>query len=450
MGAWKSLGATGQGIVAGVAVAVTGAIGWAVLSPSEPPMEPLAAVSPTVAPAPAVAAAPQAAPDPAPMEVPPEPPGFDTVRVEPDGSALVAGRAEPGAGIAVLLDGAEVASTAADGAGGFAALFTLPPSDSPRMMTLAMVLADGRRIGSTDSVAIAPVAGPQVVAEAAPEPVPEPAPEPAPEPNPETAPEDAPQAAPEPDQTPTAPLLVTDAGAQVLAAPAEGAVTIDAISYAPDGAVQLAGHGGAETAVRLYLDNAEVALTRVDGSGRWAVTLPDTAPGIYTLRADQVDGSGKVTARFETPFKRETVAALAAVAAPEPVAVAAPEPVSPPEPVAVAAPEPAPEPASEPVPVAAAPLATAPAEPAPAEPAPAEPTPQLATAPTPAPAPAPDVRPQPVTVTVQPGFTLWQIARDNFGEGVLYVQVFEANRDRIRDPDLIYPGQVFSLPAPAN
>ncbi len=47
---------------------------------------------------------------------------------------------------------------------------------------------------------------------------------------------------------------------------------------------------------------------------------------------------------------------------------------------------------------------------------------------------------------MQAGDTLWAIARERYGEGVLYVQVFEANRDAIRDPDLIYPGQVFDLP----
>ncbi|WP_147125425.1 LysM peptidoglycan-binding domain-containing protein [Shimia ponticola] len=49
-------------------------------------------------------------------------------------------------------------------------------------------------------------------------------------------------------------------------------------------------------------------------------------------------------------------------------------------------------------------------------------------------------------LTVQPGATLWAIARERYGEGTLFVKVFEANRDRIRDPDLIYPGQVFDLP----
>ncbi|WP_368187532.1 LysM peptidoglycan-binding domain-containing protein [Aestuariibius sp. HNIBRBA575] len=48
--------------------------------------------------------------------------------------------------------------------------------------------------------------------------------------------------------------------------------------------------------------------------------------------------------------------------------------------------------------------------------------------------------------TVQPGNTLWAIARDQYGDGVMYVHVFEANRDLIRDADLIYPGQIFRLP----
>ena len=55
---------------------------------------------------------------------------------------------------------------------------------------------------------------------------------------------------------------------------------------------------------------------------------------------------------------------------------------------------------------------------------------------------------QPVirSVTVQKGDTLWAISRERYGDGILYVKVFEANRDAIRDPDLIYPGQVFTIP----
>jgi nucleoid-associated protein YgaU len=52
--------------------------------------------------------------------------------------------------------------------------------------------------------------------------------------------------------------------------------------------------------------------------------------------------------------------------------------------------------------------------------------------------------------TVQPGSTLWAIAEETLGDGILYVKVFEANRDLIRDPDLIYPGQIFRIPGPSE
>jgi hypothetical protein len=56
------------------------------------------------------------------------------------------------------------------------------------------------------------------------------------------------------------------------------------------------------------------------------------------------------------------------------------------------------------------------------------------------------VAPDASVITVQRGFTLWGIAEANFGEGILYVQIFDQNRDQIRDPDLIFPGQIFALP----
>ncbi|MCB1339203.1 MAG: LysM peptidoglycan-binding domain-containing protein, partial [Maritimibacter sp.] len=49
-------------------------------------------------------------------------------------------------------------------------------------------------------------------------------------------------------------------------------------------------------------------------------------------------------------------------------------------------------------------------------------------------------------VTIQPGNTLWGIADKRYGAGLQYVKIFEANREFIKDPDLIYPGQVFTLP----
>lgn len=349
----------------------------------EPPAEKATAAEP----APAAEAAPVAEPEPAaaPAPAPVAPPSFDLVRVEQDGAALVAGAAAPGSELSLRIDGAEIATAPADAGGGFVAMFNLAPSAAPRILTLVMRLPDGREIAALGEVAIAPTVAPQALAEGAAEAAP---------------------AAP-------AALLVTEEGAKVLqsaqAAPPEMAlnVTIDAISYAADGAVQLAGRGTAGALVRLYLDNAQVADGMIDAEGSWAVTLSDVMPGIYTLRVDQLGPDGAVTSRFETPFKRETVEALAAAAG-----LAAPQE----EPEALAG---AAEVATE---------ATA-----------------GTGAPDPAAAPAP---PQAVTVTVQPGFTLWRIARDTLGDGVMYVQVFEANRDKIKDPDLIYPGQVFTVPQP--
>ncbi len=49
-------------------------------------------------------------------------------------------------------------------------------------------------------------------------------------------------------------------------------------------------------------------------------------------------------------------------------------------------------------------------------------------------------------VFVQPGNSLWRLARASYGEGLRYSVIYEANKDQIRNPDLIYPGQVFVLP----
>jgi len=50
-------------------------------------------------------------------------------------------------------------------------------------------------------------------------------------------------------------------------------------------------------------------------------------------------------------------------------------------------------------------------------------------------------------VLVQPGNSLWRIARRVYGDGFSYTQIFQANDSQITDPDLIYPGQVFEVPS---
>ncbi|MFN3970545.1 MAG: LysM peptidoglycan-binding domain-containing protein [Gemmobacter sp.] len=540
------------------------------VAPSRDVPEPMLAAPEAMAVA--IAPPPEAPPAPgldATARVAPVAPGFDLLRVETDGSAIVAGRGVAGAGIAVLVDASVVAETTVDARGTFVVFFPVPPGPEARLVSLRMTLPDGRQVASADQVLLA--AAP-VVAEA----------------GSTAAPADAAMADAGPAEGATASATValadTDGGAPGPAAPgadalapgalapgaldrealaatapaalllgAEGvkvlqpatvaaALSIDAITYAPDGQVVLAGRGAALSVVRVYLDGARLIDLPVGTDGGWGGVLPDVPPGRYLLRADQIDGTGRVTARAETPFQRETLARLAeatgrplqnpALDADAPLSASAsatapgsasdpvpPSAVLPPVlsgagPVVLvpALPVPAPSAAAQPIaaapvgvaaesaisppPVpgrasiasdasapplvgtlaAAAPEAPSPASPPPASPPPASPPPVLsapvaatAAQATAAPAAAPQVEPvvagtappalpalpaapppsAPVTVTVQPGFTLWAIAKGQYGDGIRYVQVFEANRSQIRNPDLIYPGQVFTLPDPA-
>jgi hypothetical protein len=369
-------------------------------------------------------------------------PSFDVVRVEPDGSTTVAGKAAPGAAVSLQVAGVEVAQTRADAQGNFVALFTLPDSATPRLMSVIATGAVGAEVAGTEVLAVAPTAAPVAAAEPAPV-----AGEAAPVADAATA---APVAAAPVVAATEAPaaILVSPEGVKVVqpaaAVPAEVAanVAVDSISYAPDGVVQLGGHGQSGAMLRLYLDAAPISEATVAPDGQWALALPDVAPGIYQLRVDQLGADGKVTSRFETPFKRETLEALAAAAAPAAPAVAA-APVTAPQPEAAAPSVAAEAPAAAPAPDASAATVSVPA----AEPVAAAPAPAVAPEAPAVSEPVPATAPAPLTVTVQPGFTLWGIAEGRYGDGVRYLQVFEANKDKIKDPDLIYPGQVFTIPA---
>ena len=49
-------------------------------------------------------------------------------------------------------------------------------------------------------------------------------------------------------------------------------------------------------------------------------------------------------------------------------------------------------------------------------------------------------------IIVEPGNSLWRIARKTMGGGILYTEIYKNNLKRIKNPDLIYPGQVFNIP----
>jgi len=61
--------------------------------------------------------------------------------------------------------------------------------------------------------------------------------------------------------------------------------------------------------------------------------------------------------------------------------------------------------------------------------------------------PAPAVNPKSNGIhVVQPGDTLWAIAKKYYGNGAQYTKIFNANRDKIKNPNLIYPGQQLVIP----
>ncbi len=60
------------------------------------------------------------------------------------------------------------------------------------------------------------------------------------------------------------------------------------------------------------------------------------------------------------------------------------------------------------------------------------------------------VLPRTATTVVSRGDSLWRISRNTYGAGIRYAVVYKANQNQIRNPDRIYPGQVFVLPMNAR
>jgi hypothetical protein len=192
-------------------------------------------------------------------------------------------------------------------------------------------------------------------------------------------------------------------------------VRFETISYSVTGNVVVTGSGTPNNRLALYVDGRPIGRGTVRPDGRWRVILGDLEAGIYTLRVDQFDQFDQITSRAETPFQR-VFPELAAEAAREAEAAAAAE--------AAAEAEAAGSSSADEGDGDTAATSTSSAEPA---------TPALPT------------RARARRIVVQPGNNLWTIARIELGEGIRYTQIFEANAEQIRDPDLIYPGQVFRL-----
>ena len=417
-------------------------------------------------------------------------PKFDVVRIEDDGSALIAGQADGRGHVILSVDGVEQAEARADlsGTGQFVIFAFIPSTGDQQSLKLHLYAEDGSGpVVSAQTVFVAPATAAATATDSTAALVQEEvtvseSPETAAETDTETEADTETEtetdteietgtetastdvASPEAkaDKAPATVILADEDGVRVLqdGAPsaAKPAVTIDTISYSSNGDVILGGRGQAGNFVRIYLDNQFLATSKIAADGYWALELSDIEPGIYTLRVDELNVAGDVVSRAETPFKREAAEELAELMAAgteteEPSAEGPSESAAEAEVVdAEALPSVEPEAADDPQPeeVVTQEEVNVQAEVAELNPQGEQSSDGGSLAVEGQPADTASVLRTPSKKfrvrTVQPGSTLWAIAKESYGAGIEYFKVFEANKERIRDPDLIYPGQVFEIP----
>ena len=274
-------------------------------------------------------------------------PSFDVVRIAPDGNAVIAGRAEPGATVSVLDGDTVIGDAVADARGEWVVLPKQHLSQGTSELSLTARSPSDVESRSEQVVVLVVPSSPSGVR----------------------------PAEPMVDERPVAVLLSRDSGgmSRLLQGgePGRGidaasGLTLDSVSYGESGDVDIAGQALPGNAIAAYIDNRAIGSIVVDAEGKWhLVPDGDIEPGLYTLRIDQVDDDGQVVSRLETPF---SLADLSDAAVGEGL------------------------------------------------------------------------------VVVQPGNSLWHIARRVYGQGVRHTLIFDANQDQIHDPDLIYPGQIFVVP----
>ncbi len=375
-------------VLVGFALLVAlGLLAYFQLVPGFGPSQP--EIAPAKAPAPVAAVETPAQPAPAPAPVL-APPSFDVVRVEPNGDIVVGGRAQPGASVALLADGKAIDKAKTGETGQFA---MVPPALPPggHTLSLMMTLPDGKAVASTQTVTVdVPQAkkGAVLVAKS----------------EPGKATELLAPVTPVPDPEPAANKPGVSGPRAMLG--------ITVVEADETGALYVAGKSQAGASVRLYLNDSLVASGDASTDSSWSFKIErGVVPGKYQIRVDDADPkTGKVLSRAEVTFDM-----------------------------------PGKPPASEAPAVSAATPATTPAT---TSTAPAAASGQASSTPA-APAPAKTamvVVPSIETATVVRGDSLWRISSKTYGSGFRYTEIHQANRDQIRDPDLIYPGQIFVLP----
>ncbi|HWV51159.1 hypothetical protein [Pseudorhodoplanes sp.] len=415
-------------------------------------------------------------------------PSFDVARVEQDGEAVIAGRAAPGSSVELLVSGQVHDRTTADASGAFVFVpKPLPPGSYD--ITLRATRPDGTVMVSKSAVAVTLRAkdAPAVATLSTPK---------APVATPQVASPATPQSKPR-DDVATKP------------ASKDGEIRIETIRPEDNGGLFVSGRAAPGAQVRLYMNDGYIATGTVSPEGRVSFSIRSgVRAGDYRIRLEQMNAAETVVSHVETPFR--VTASMAAVTPSAPQAPQAPQApaasestatpkqaeLGPATKAAVASPaqspsatndktalvasgpsqvlspsrsaatEPAPkavsEPAKAPVGESAKPVQAA----SPAVPAggpvvqrdksdasvsqPSAQKPVTATSPV-VPSTTRDRRDTVVVPSIETklivrGDNLWRISHATYGLGQRYTLIFGANRDKIRNPHLIYPGQIFVLP----
>lgn len=358
-------------------------------------------------------------------------PTFDVVRVEGNGSIVVAGSAAPNAKVEILNGGRVLGSTDSGPDGAFAIVLDNPLKPGDYTITLRQTVG-GTAVASAQTAVVSVPQSPtgQVLAMVE-EPgkasqlitVPEAESKPA-------APAAGDQAA---APATTAPAATDQATAPAAATAAEPKITVEAVEI--DGSkIFVAGTADPGRKVRAYADVILLGDAKTSADGHFLIEATRDIPvGSYTIHVDGLDNDGaKVVARAAVPFEREPGESIAAVA-PNETKTGDAKPA-----VTKTADATAPAAATA---EAAKPATSAPAAEAPAKVAEATPSTDMPET------VAPKLEHADSAVIIRRNDTLWRISRRVYGHGTRFSTIYLANKDQIRDPDRIWPGQVFKVPS---
>lgn len=355
-------------------------------------------------------------------------PRFDILRVEKDGSAVVAGSAKPDSTVELMSGGTVIASAKAGPGGDFAIVLDTPLAKGGHELTLKATDATGAAMVSEETgIVTIPDGDGELLAMVSK----------SGEASRILQKGDSPAA-----QTQSAaitPAPETSAVAAVVAP--EKPVLVSAVDF-ENGRIFVAGSGEAGRAVNIYIDDALAGTTKVGADGTFLLeATAGLTVGTHTIRADMLGADGtQVAARSQVPLLHE---------AETPAQVATVEPAKPAETTAVGVEPQKPAETAAVVVEPVKPAETAPAIVDPAKPVEAAKPAETQVAAVPFSAVVPAVQ-EPIktgaSVIIRRGDNLWRVSRRMLGKGINYTVIYEANKAQISDPSLIFPGQVFDVP----